>query len=181
MVIDATAGVTEQDQRIAGMSDDAGKPCVLVVNKWDLVPKDTYTMEAFKKELREKLHHVDYAEMVFTSATTGQRVSKILETVDQAAAESQRRVTTGVVNQVITEAIALNSPPSNKGRPMKVYYSTQVRTSPPSFALFVNNPDLVTQSYARYLTNKLREAFGFKGTPIRVMFRERREKDKYKR
>ncbi|MDB5100541.1 MAG: ribosome biosis GTPase Der, partial [Cyanobacteria bacterium RYN_339] len=158
-----------------------GKPCVLVVNKWDLVAKDNYTMEAFKKDILDKLHHVDYAEMVFTSALTGQRVSKVLETADAAFREAQRRVTTGVVNQVITEALALNSPPSTRGRAMKVYYATQVRVAPPSFALFVNDPDLVTQSYSRYLSNKLREAFGFKGTPIRVMFRERREKDRHKR
>lgn len=181
MVIDATAGVTEQDQRIAGMADDEGKPCVLVVNKWDLVPKDTYTMESFKKEIREKLHHVDYAEMIFTSATTGQRVSKILEMAEAAAQEAQRRITTGVLNQVITEAIALNSPPSRQGRAMKVYYATQVRVGPPTFVLFVNSPDLVSQSYTRYLSNKLRDAFGFRGTPIRVMFRERREKDNRRR
>jgi GTP-binding protein len=181
MVIDATAGVTEQDQRIAGMSDDAGKPCVLVVNKWDLVPKDTYTMEQFKKVLRDKLHHIDYAPMVFTSALTGQRVAKILEMADAAAQEAQRRITTGLLNQVITEAIALNSPPTNKGRGMKVYYSTQVRVSPPAFVLFVNDPGLLSQSYARYLENKLRDAFGFTGTPIRVVFRERREKDRHRR
>jgi GTP-binding protein len=181
IVIDATAGVTEQDQRIAGMADDAGKPSVLVINKWDLVPKDTYTMETFKEMLREKLHHIDYAPMIFTSALTGQRVSKILETVDQVSQESQRRITTGLLNQVITEALALHSPPTNKGRGMKVYYSTQVRVGPPTFVLFVNDPGLSTQSYSRYLHNKLREAFGFEGTPIRVLFRERREKDKHKR
>lgn len=180
MVIDATTGVTEQDQRIAGMSDDAGKPCVLVVNKWDLVPKDTYTMEQFKKVLRDKLHHIDYAPMVFTSALTGQRVAKILEVAEAAAQEAQRRITTGLLNQVVTEAIALNSPPTNKGRAMKVYYSTQVRVSPPAFVLFVNDPGLVSQSYGRYLENKLREAFGFTGTPIRVVFRERREKDRHR-
>ncbi|MEB3330029.1 MAG: ribosome biogenesis GTPase Der [Candidatus Sericytochromatia bacterium] len=181
MVIDATVGVTEQDQRIAGMADDAGKPCVLVVNKWDLVPKDTYTMEQFKKALRDKLHHIDYAPMLFTSAATGQRVSKLLELAEAAAQEAQRRITTGLLNQVITEAIALNSPPTNKGRGMKVYYATQVRVGPPAFVLFVNDPGLVSQSYTRYLENKLREAFGFVGTPIRVVFRERREKDRHKR
>lgn len=181
MVIDATAGVTEQDQRIAGMADDAGKPTVLVVNKWDLVPKDTYTMEQFKKVLRDKLHHIDYAPMIFTSALTGQRIEKILQAAEAAAQESQRRITTGLLNQVITEAIALNSPPTNKGRGMKVYYSTQVRVAPPTFVLFVNDPTLGSQSYTRYLHNKLREAFGFEGTPIRVLFRERREKDKHKR
>ncbi|MEB3198064.1 MAG: ribosome biogenesis GTPase Der [Candidatus Sericytochromatia bacterium] len=181
MVVDATSGVTEQDQRIAGMADDAGKPSVLVVNKWDLVPKDTYTMDQFKKEIRDKLHHVDYAPMIFTSALTGQRVSKVLEAADAAFEEAQRRITTGLLNQVITEAIALNSPPTNKGRAMKVYYATQVRVGPPTFVLFVNDPGLVSQSYARYLQNKLREAFGFSGTPIRVVFRERREKDRHKR
>ena len=181
MVIDATAGVTEQDQRIAGMADDAGKPTVLVVNKWDLVPKDTYTMESFKKVLRDKLHHIDYAPMIFTSALTGQRIEKVLQAAEAAAQESQRRITTGLLNQVITEAIALNSPPTDKGRAMKIYYSTQVRVGPPTFVLFVNEPSLVSQSYTRYLRNKLREAFGFEGTPIRVLFRERREKDKHKR
>ncbi|HEY9723937.1 MAG TPA: ribosome biogenesis GTPase Der [Oscillatoriaceae cyanobacterium] len=181
MVIDATSGVTEQDQRIAGMADDAGKPTVLVVNKWDLVPKDTYTMETFKKEIQDKLHHVHYAPMIFTSALTGQRVSKVLETAEAAAQEAQRRITTGLLNEVITEAIALQSPPSNKGRPMRVYYATQVRVSPPTFVLFVNDPGLVSQSYSRYLQNKMREAFGFVGTPIRLVFRERREKDRFKR
>jgi GTP-binding protein len=180
-VIDATAGVTEQDQRIAGMADDEGKPVVLVVNKWDAVEKDTHTMEAFKKAIREQLQHVEYAPMIFTSAITGQRVSQILETAEAAAQEAQRRITTGLLNQVITEAIALQSPPTNKGRAMRVYYATQVRTGPPTFVLFVNDPSLITQSYSRYLRNKLREAFGFVGTPIRVVFRERREKDKDKR
>jgi GTP-binding protein len=180
-VIDATAGVTEQDQRIAGMADDEGKPVVLVVNKWDAVEKDTYTMDSFKKMIREELHHVDYAPMLFTSALTGQRVNQVLEMAEAAAQEAQRRITTGLLNQVLTEAIALQSPPSNKGKAMRVYYATQVRTGPPTFVLFVNDPSLVTQSYSRYLRNKLREAFGFVGTPIRVVFRERREKDKDKR
>jgi GTP-binding protein len=181
MVIDATAGVTEQDQRIAGMADDAGKPCVLAINKWDLVPKDTYTMDNFKKSLRDELHHVDYAPMVFTSALSGQRLDKVMEACDAAAEESQRRITTGLLNEVLTEAIALNSPPTNKGRAMKLYYATQVRVGPPTFILFINDTELVQTSYQRYLTNKLREAFGFVGTPIRVVFRERREKDRYKR
>jgi GTP-binding protein len=181
MVIDATAGVTEQDQRIAGMADDDGKPVVIVVNKWDAVEKDTYTMDAFKKTIRDELHHVDYAPLLFTSAITGQRVSQILELAEAAAQEAQRRITTGLLNQVLTEAISLQSPPSNKGRVMRVYYATQVRVAPPTFVLFVNDPSLVSQSYHRYLRNKLREAFGFVGTPIRVIFRERREKDKDRR
>jgi GTP-binding protein len=181
MVIDATAGVTEQDQRIAGMADDEGKPCLLVINKWDLVAKDSYTMDTFRTEIKDKLHHVDYAEMLFTSATSGQRVHKILEMSEAAHLESQRRITTGVLNQVITEAIALNPAPTSHGRALKIYYSTQVRSSPPTFILFVNDPSLASQSYTRYIQNKMREAFGFKGTPIRVLFRERREKDKYKR
>jgi GTP-binding protein len=181
MVIDATAGVTEQDQRIAGMADDEGKPVVIVVNKWDAVEKDTYTMEAFKKTIRDELHHVDYAPLLFTSAITGQRVQQILELAEAAAQEAQRRITTGLLNQVLTEAISLQAPPSNKGRIMRVYYATQVRSAPPTFVLFVNDPSLVSQSYHRYLRNKLREAFGFVGTPIRVIFRERREKDKDRR
>jgi GTP-binding protein len=181
IVIDATTGVTEQDQRIAAMADDAGKASVIVVNKWDLVEKDTYTMETFKKTLRVELRHVDYAPLIFTSALTGQRVQQIIETAEAAAAEAQRRITTGLLNQVITEAIALQNPPTDKGRAMRVYYATQVRVSPPTFVLFVNDPSLVNQSYQRYLQNKLREAFGFSGTPIRVVFRERREKDRHKR
>ncbi len=179
MVIDAIDGVTEQDQRIAGMADDAGKPCVLVINKWDLVDKDTYTMEAFKKDIRDRLHHVDYAPMIFTSALSGQRVSKVLEAAEAAHAEAARRITTGLLNQVVTEAIALNPPPTVRGRGMKVYYTTQVRDFPPTFLLFVNDPTMATQSYTRYLENKLRAAFGFSGTPIRVVFRERREKDRH--
>ncbi|MFP5502021.1 MAG: ribosome biogenesis GTPase Der, partial [Candidatus Sericytochromatia bacterium] len=181
LVIDATAGVTEQDQRIAGMADEAGKPCVLVVNKWDLVPKDTYTMDTFKKELKTELRHIDYAPMIFTSAVSGQRVNQILETCEAVAQEAQRRISTGLLNQVITEAIALNTPPTQRGRGMRVYYATQVRNNPPTFLLFVNDPTLVQESYSRYLRNKLREAFGFSGTPIRVIFRERREKDRHKR
>lgn len=181
MVIDATAGITEQDQRIAGVADDEGKPMVIVVNKWDLVEKDNYTMENFKKLVREELRHIDYAPMIFTSAVTGQRVSQVLEAAEASAKEAQRRITTGLLNQVLTEAVALQAPPTNKGKGMKIYYATQVRTGPPTFVLFVNDPTMVTQSYQRYLQNKMREAFGFVGTPIRVVFRERREKDRGKR
>ncbi|MBM3268259.1 MAG: ribosome biogenesis GTPase Der [Candidatus Sericytochromatia bacterium] len=176
LVIDATEGVTDQDKRLAGIAEEGGKALVLVVNKWDLVPKDTYTLPKFKELVLSELHHVAFAPVVFTSALTGQRVDNVLPTAMAAAEENNRRVTTGVVNEVVTEALALNPPPMRHGKRLRVYYSQQGPVKPPTFVLFCNSPELVTPSYERYLENKFREAFGFAGTPIRLWFRARREK-----
>ncbi len=176
LVVDATDGVTEQDKRLAGLAEEAGKALVLVVNKWDLVAKDTYTLPKFKDEVLRELQHVNFAPVVFTSALTGQRVDNVLPTAIAAAEENNRRITTGVVNEVITEALALNPPPMRHGKRLRIYYSQQGPVKPPTFVLFCNSPELVTPSYERYLENKFREAFGFAGTPIRLWFRARREK-----
>lgn len=174
LVIDATQGVTEQDQKLAGVAEEAGKGIVLAVNKWDLVAKDTYTMPKFKEEILRELHHVKFAPMVFTSAITGQRLDNLLPAAMAAASENARRVTTGVVNEVVSEAMNLNPPPVRHGKRLRVYYSQQGPVKPPTFLLFCNDPLLVGDTYERYLENKLREAFGFIGTPIRIFFRARR-------
>ncbi|MBO9539576.1 ribosome biogenesis GTPase Der [bacterium] len=176
MMIDGAEGVSEQDQRIAGIAEDSGKALVIAVNKWDLVPKDTHTMPAYRKKLEEELRHVKWAPVVFISALTGQRVPQILEAAEAAAAENTRRITTGVINEVIAEATTMNPPPARSGRRLKIYYVTQVSAAPPTFINYCNEPKLVTDHYKRYLENKIREAFGFAGTPIRLIFRPRREK-----
>lgn len=176
MLIDATEGVTDQDQRIAGIAEDSGKALVVVVNKWDLVPKDTYTMPTFRKKLEEELRHVKWAHVLFISALTGQRVDQVLKAADAAAEQNQRRITTGVLNEVIAEATTMNPPPASHGRRLRIYYASQVSTVPPTFLMFSNEPKLVGEHYKRYLENKVREAFGFEGTPIRLVFRPRREK-----
>lgn len=177
LVIDATVGITDQDQRLVGMAADAGKPLLLAVNKWDLVPKDGHTMSSFEEGLREQLPHATFATIRFTSALTGQRVQRLIEDAEAAAEQAARRVTTGVLNEVLTEAMAMTSPPSRRGRAMKLYFATQARTNPPTFVLFVNDPDLVPDSYARYLEKQVRASFGFEGTPVRLLFRSRRDKD----
>lgn len=177
MVIDATTGVTEQDQRIAGLADDKGKACVIIVNKWDLIQKDNHTTKQFSDDLREKLHFIKYAPMIFTSAVTRKRLFNIFEVVEAAVEENSRRITTGLLNQIINEAVALNPPPTDKGRSARIYYATQVSVKPPTFLLFTNNSKLFQDSYVRYLENKIREAFSFTGTPIRLILRNR-EKDR---
>lgn len=176
LVIDATEGVTDQDKRLAGIAEEGGKALVLVINKWDLVPKDTYTLPKFKEEVLRELHHVAFAPVVFTSALTGQRIDNLLPTAMSAAEENARRVTTGVVNEVVTEALALNPPPMKGGKRLRIYYAQQGPVKPPTFIFFSNNPELVTPSYERYLENKFRAAFGFAGTPLRFWFRARRDK-----
>jgi GTP-binding protein len=176
LVVDAIEGVTDQDKRLAGIAEEGGKAIVLAVNKWDLVPKDTHTMPKFKEGVLRELAHVSFAPVVFTSALTGQRVENLLGVALSAAEENNRRVTTGVVNEVVTEAMALNPPPARHGKRLRVYYSQQGPVKPPTFIMFCNSPELVTPSYERYLENKFREAFGFAGTPIRFWFRSRREK-----
>lgn len=173
VVIDAADGVTEQDQRIAGYADEHGKACVVVVNKWDLVEKDEKTMQEFTLRVRERLAFMPYAEITFVSAKTHSRLHKLLPVVASAAASRAKRVNTGPLNDVIRDAVALNPPPTDKGKQLKIYYVTQAQAKPPVFLFFVNDPQLIHFSYRRYLENKLREAFGFEGSPILLIMKNR--------
>ena len=177
MIIDATEGVTDQDAKIAGEAHEAGKGIILVINKWDAVEKDTYTIEQFKKEVYNKLSYLTYAPILFISAKTGQRINKLYEMVNQVASQNALRVTTGMLNQVLNEAIAMVQPPTDKGKRLKIYYMTQGSTKPPTFVVFVNNKELFHFSYERYLINQLRKEFGLVGTPIRMIIREKGEKE----
>ncbi len=177
MMIDATQGVTDQDAKIAGEAHEAGKGIILVVNKWDAVEKDTYTIEQFKKDVYNKLSYLTYAPILFISAKTGQRVNKLYETINQVASQNALRVTTGMLNQVLNEAIAIVQPPTDKGKRLKIYYMTQATTKPPTFVVFVNNKELFHFSYERYLINQLRKEFGLIGTPIRMIIRQKGEKE----
>lgn len=177
MMIDATEGVTDQDAKIAGEAHEAGKGIILVINKWDAVEKDTYTIEQFKKDVYNKLSYLTYAPIMFISAKTGQRVNKLYETINNVASQNALRVTTSMLNQVLNEAIAIVQPPTDKGKRLKIYYMTQATTKPPTFVVFVNNKELFHFSYERYLVNQLRKEFGLVGTPIRMIVREKGEKD----
>lgn len=177
-VIDALDGITEQDQKLAGRIAEDGRACVLIVNKWDAVEKDTYTINEYEKRLRANLYFVDWAEMLFVSAMTGQRVSQILGKVDTAAEQHKRRVTTSVINDVLEEAVGWRSPPaSRQGKQGKIFYGTQVTAQPPTVALFVNDPTRFNDGYRRYIERQFREHLGFTGTPIRLLWRSRRERD----
>ncbi len=180
IMIDACEGVTEQDTKIAGYVHDQGKAAVFAVNKWDLVEKETNTMKNFKDRLLEGFNFMMYAESAFISAKTGQRVDSLFEMIDLAAAENKKRISTGLLNDVINDAIAMVQPPSDKGKRLKIYYCTQASVKPPTFVLFVNNADLAHYSYVRYLENKLREAFGFRGTPVKFIIREKGDNPKTK-
>ncbi|MCM8901124.1 ribosome biogenesis GTPase Der [Caldicoprobacter algeriensis] len=173
IMLDATQPVAEQDAKIAGLVHEEGKASVIVVNKWDLVEKDTYTMEEYKNRILQKLGFIAYAPMVFISARTGQRVNRVLELVDEVYSRYTMRVSTGVLNDCISDAVAVAAPPSEKGRMLKIYYVTQVSVKPPTFVLFVNDPELMHDSYQRYLENYLRKMFGLTGTPIRLLVRQR--------
>ena len=177
MMIDATEGVTDQDAKIAGEAHEAGKGIILVINKWDAVEKDTYTIEQFKKDVYNKLSYLTYAPILFISTKTGQRVNKLYETINQVASQNALRVTTGMLNQVLNEAIAIVQPPTDKGKRLKIYYMTQATTKPPTFVVFVNNKELFHFSYERYLINQLRKEFGLIGTPIRMIIRQKGEKE----
>ncbi len=177
IMIDATEGVTEQDTKIAGYVHEQGKAAVFAVNKWDLVEKETNTMKNFKDRLLEGFNFMMYAESIFISAKTGQRVDDLFEMADLAVEENKKRISTGLLNDVINDAIAMVQPPSDKGKRLKIYYGTQASVKPPTFVLFVNNSDLAHYSYIRYLENKIRAAFGFRGTPIKFIVREKGEKD----
>ncbi len=175
IVCDASQGLSEQDVRIAGYAHEEGKASVLVVNKWDVVEKDTNTMNRFKKDLLSDLAFMSYVPMLFISAKTGQRVNKVLETVDAVYEQSRRRIPTGQLNDTVGEAVMMNDPPSDKGRTLKIYYATQATVQPPTFVIFVNDTEIVHFSYERYLENYFRKSFGFEGTPIRLIFRNRKK------
>jgi len=175
IVVDSEVGLTEQDVKIAGYVHEQGKPSVIVMNKWDVIEKDTNTINEFKKKLDNDLAFMDYYKPVFISAKTGQRVEKALIAAKESLENSRKRITTGTLNEVIGDAVRMNEPPSKKGRRLKLYYSTQDGVCPPSFVIFVNNEELVHFSYKRYLENVLRKTFDFSGTPIRLFFREKHE------
>lgn len=172
LLLDASEGLTEQDKRIAGIIDNAGKATIIVVNKWDLVDKEPHTMARMKKELLGGLQFMDYARVEFISALTGARTGKLFPLIEDTVEQYRRRITTGLVNDLLNDALVAN-PPSAKGKKLKIYYMTQAGIGPPRFVLFVNYPELVHFSYIRYLENRLREAFGFQGTPIRFSIRKR--------
>ncbi len=177
IMIDATQGVTEQDEKIAGIAHEAGKAVIIVINKWDLVEKETNTLENYKKQVYDKLAYLKYAPVMFISALTGQRVNKLFELINEVYKNNNLRVPTSMLNDVLSEAVAITQPPSDKGKRLKIYYMTQVRVTPPTFVVFVNNKELMHFSYLRYLENHLRKQFNFKGTPIRMITRERNEKE----
>lgn len=176
-MLDATEGVNEQDQRIAGYVHEQGKANILVVNKWDLVEKDQHTMNKFDKDIREDLKFMSYSPILYVSAVTKKRIYKILELADFVAEQHSRRISTSELNQVVNEAMLLNPLPGGGGKKVKIFYSTQVRTAPPTFVFFANNPDMVHFSYLRYLENTLRSNFGFEGTPIHLLLRKRESKE----
>ncbi|MBR3396154.1 MAG: ribosome biogenesis GTPase Der [Firmicutes bacterium] len=177
LVIDATEGVTEQDKKIAGIAHEAGKGIVVVVNKWDLVKKETNTMRDFERQVKGELVFMSYAPVLFTSALKGQRLPQVLQTARNVAEMRAMRVSTGQLNNLIQDAMMMNNPPSDKGRRLKIYYVTQVGVKPPLFSFQVNDRELMHFSYARYLENKIRDAYSFAGTSIKFVFRERGEKD----
>jgi len=176
LVIDALEGVSEQDAKIAGIAHDRGKGVIVAVNKWDLVTKDNKTMNEHLSNLKRILSFIPYAEYIFISAVSGQRLYKLFDLIDMVVANHALRIQTGVLNEIISEAVVLQQPPSDKGKRLKIFYSTQAAVKPPTFVVFVNNKELMHFSYVRYLENKIREAFGFRGVPIRFIIRERQDK-----
>ena len=177
MLIDAQQGVTEQDTKIAGYVDEQGKAAIIVVNKWDAVEKDDKTMDAMRKKLMNDFSFMSYAPVLFISALTGQRTGKVMETVREVYAQATKRITTGLLNDMLADAQAAMSPPSDNGRRLKIYYGTQQAIKPPTFILFVNDSTLMHYSYERYLENQLRKAFGFEGTPVRILLRDRKKEE----
>lgn len=177
IVCDADDGLSEQDVKIAGYVHEEGKASILIVNKWDLIEKDTHTMEKLKKSMSVDLSFMDYVPFLFISAKNGQRVNRILELVEDVYAQTTRRITTGTLNDVVNEAISMSEPPSQNGRRLKIYYATQVAIQPPTFAVFVNDENLVHFSYKRYLENYFRKTFGFSGTPIVLLFRSKKKEE----
>ncbi|NDL66313.1 ribosome biogenesis GTPase Der [Anaerotalea alkaliphila] len=177
MMVDAEEGITEQDAKIAGIAHERGKGAVIAVNKWDAVEKDDKSMYRFLDTVQKTLAYMTYAPVVFISAKTGQRINKLFETIDMVVQNQNLRVATGVLNEILYDAMAMNQPPSDKGKRLKIFYMTQVSVKPPTFVLFINDKELMHFSYTRYIENQIREAFGFKGTPIRMLARERKEKE----
>jgi GTP-binding protein len=178
LVIDALDGVTEQDQRLAGRIEEDGRACVVVVNKWDAIEKDSHTLPAMEKELRARLYFLDWAPMLFTSALSGQRVNAIFPLAQRAVEQHRRRVSTSVVNEVLQEALRWRSPPTTRGgRQGRLYYGTQVACRPPSFTLFVNDPKLFGDTYRRYVERQIREGLGFEGSPLRLFWRGKQQRD----
>ena len=175
LVIDAVEGVTEQDAKIAGIAHDRGKAVIIAVNKWDALEKDDKTIYRFTEKVRNTLSYMPYAEILFVSAKTGQRLYKLFETIDMVSENHAMRVSTGVLNEIMAEAVAMQQPPSDKGKRLRLYYITQVSVKPPTFVIFVNDKELMHFSYTRYIENQIRDTFGFKGTPLRFIIRERRE------
>ena len=177
LVIDATEGITDQDTKIAGIAHERGKGMIIVVNKWDaLEEKNDKSIYKFTNKIREEFAYMPYAEILFVSAKTGQRLPKLFETIDAVIENHSLRIATGVLNEIMAEAVALNQPPSDKGKRLRLYYITQVSVKPPTFVIFVNDKELMHFSYTRYIENKIREAFGFRGTPLKFIIRERKEK-----
>ena len=177
VLIDASVGITEQDTRVAGIAHNAGKACVIAINKWDLIDKETGTLEQMTKIVKERFSFMDYAPVVFLSAKTGQRIDRLFEKIVVAYDSAHKRLTTGVFNDMLSEAIAVVPTPQDKGKHLKIYYGTQVAVCPPTFTLFVNNKELSHFSYERYIENSIRKNFGFEGTPIRLFLREKGEKE----
>lgn len=177
MMIDATEGVTEQDAKIAGIAHERGKGVIIAVNKWDAIEKNDKTIYKFTNKVRDVLSYMPYAEIIFISAETGQRIPKLFETIDMVLENQSLRVQTGVLNEIMTEAVAMQQPPSDKGKRLKLFYITQVAVKPPTFVIFVNDKELMHFSYTRYLENKIRDTFGFKGTSLKFIVRERKEKE----
>ena len=178
IMIDSTQGDTEQDTKIAGYAHEAGKASIIVVNKWDLIEKETGTYESFRESIKERFSFMDYAPIEFISAKTGQRVNKLFPMIQEVYRQASKRVPTGMLNDVINDAVAMVQPPSDKGKQLRIYYTTQVSVKPPTFLIFVNDAELMHFSYLRYIENSLRSSFGFEGTPLRLITRERDKKDK---
>ena len=175
LMINAVEGITEQDTKVAGIAHEAGKAVIIAVNKWDLIEKDNHTMNKFLKDIDTEFKYLSYAPRIFISAATGQRVTKLFELITMVSENNSRRIATGMLNDVLIEAMAMNQPPAEKGKQLRIYYMTQVSTKPPTFVIFVNSRELMHFSYRRYLENQLRDAFGFVGTPIHFIARNRKE------
>ena len=178
IVIDAKEGITEQDAKIAGIAHERGKGIIVAVNKWDAIEKDDKTIYQYTNKLKETLSFMPYAEYIFISAETGQRLPKLFELIDAVRQNQNMRVATGVLNEIVSEAVAMQQPPSDKGKRLKIYYVTQVAVKPPTFVVFVNDKELMHFSYTRYIENQIRNAFGFRGTSLKFIIRERKDKDK---
>ncbi|MCR5590239.1 MAG: ribosome biogenesis GTPase Der [Lachnospiraceae bacterium] len=176
LVIDAEEGISEQEAKIAGIAHEAGKGLIIAVNKWDTIEKDNKTVKKYDKDIRNVLSFVPYAQIIFISALTGQRLTKLFSMIDSVCANASMRIATGVLNEIMTDAVAMQQPPSEKGKRLKLFYMTQVAVKPPTFVIFVNDKKLMHFSYTRYIENRIRDAFGFSGTPLKFIIRERGEK-----